>query len=176
MEPELLIPIINLAREVSALWVLPAVFYSLCISTPHHFRSLARGVPFRGRFSRLEASDLEIFLEGSHAQRECASAMLQFLWFPEHLQGCVTYARCYGARCAERKYREGLQYQLGYQPLELWGDSEWRQLPPSICGACIDRMNSMHRQAMQGFWDDLPAKYHLPCWEDLEQMKEEALA
>ncbi|KAJ6460078.1 hypothetical protein C8R47DRAFT_994311 [Mycena vitilis] len=176
IDPDLIIPVINLAREVSALWVLPAVFYSLCISTPHHFRSLARGVPFRGCTARLTAADLEIFLEGSHAQRECASAMLQFLWYPEHLQGCASYARCYNARCAERKYREGLQYQLGYRPLELWGEAEWRQLPPAICLICVDRMHGIHHQAMQSFWDDLPAKYHLPCWADLEQMKDAALA
>ncbi|KAK7038428.1 BTB domain-containing protein [Favolaschia claudopus] len=176
IEPDLLIPVINLAREVSALWILPAVFYSLCISTPHHFRSLARGVSFQGGTSRLSPSDLEIFLEGSHAQRECASAMLQFLWYPEHLQGCTSWSRCYSARCAERKYREGLQYQLGYRPIEIWGDAEWRQLPASICAACLERMRGLHQQAMEGFWDDLPAKYHLPCWDDLEQMKDAALA
>ncbi|KAJ7301503.1 hypothetical protein DFH08DRAFT_1090187 [Mycena albidolilacea] len=176
IEPDLLIPVINLAREVSALWVLPAVFYALCITTPHHFRALARGVPFRDGLARLTPADLEIFLEGSYAQRECASAMLQFLWHPEHLQGCTTYGRCYVARCAERKYREGLQYQLGYQPLELWGEAEWRQLAPGICLHCVGRMKDMHRQAVRAFWDDLPVKYHLPCWEDLELMKEIAFA
>ncbi|KAJ7121930.1 hypothetical protein C8R46DRAFT_974692 [Mycena filopes] len=177
IESDLLIPVINLAREVSALWILPSLFYSLCMSTPHHFRQLARGVTFRGeKPSALSPHDLELFLEGSHAQRECASAMLQFLWFPEHLHGCTTYARCYGTRTAERKYREGLLYELGYQPLELWGEDEWRQLPPAICPMCVERMKATHRQALQGFWDDLPLKYSLPCWEDLEQMKEAALA
>ncbi|KAJ6496183.1 hypothetical protein C8R45DRAFT_866091 [Mycena sanguinolenta] len=173
--PELLIPVINLAREVSALWILPAVFYSLCINTPHHFGALARGASFRGNVVRLAPQDLEIVLEGSHAQRESASAMLQFLWFPERLQGCMTTARCYTARYAERKYHEGLQYQLGYRPLELWGDAEWRQLPPTICGTCVEGMKGMHHQVIQNFWDDLPTKYHLPCWEDLEQMKDAAL-
>ncbi|KAF8198757.1 hypothetical protein K438DRAFT_1966720 [Mycena galopus ATCC 62051] len=175
IESDSLIPLISLAREVSALWILPAVFYTLCITTPHHFASLARGVSFRGEVVRIAPSDLEVFLEGSHAQRESASGMLQFLWFPEHLQGCLTYTRCYSARCAERKYREGLLYQLGYRPLELWGDAEWRQLPQMICGNCVQRMKDMHTQAIQAFWDDLPAKYHLPCWEDLEQMKDAAL-
>ncbi|KAJ7027339.1 hypothetical protein C8F04DRAFT_1122624 [Mycena alexandri] len=176
IDSTLLIPAINLAREVSALWVLPALFYSLCMSTPHHFRSIARGVPFRGdKLTTLSQSDLELFLEGSHAQRECASAMLQFLWFPEHLQGCTTYAGCYGARCAERKYREGLLYELGYRPLELWGEAEWRQLPPTICPTCVKRMKSNHLKALKGFWEDLPVKYSLPCWEDLEQMKDGSL-
>ncbi|KAF7364259.1 BTB domain-containing protein [Mycena sanguinolenta] len=165
IEPDLLIPVINLAREVSALWILPAVFYSLCINTPHHFGALARGVPFPRHRRPPRAA----------RPRDRPRGLPRAARFPERLPGCMTSARCYAARSAERKYREGLQYQLGYRPLELWGDAEWRQLPPTICTPCVEGMKGMHYQAIQNFWDDLPAKYRLPCWEDLEQMKDVAL-
>ncbi|KAJ7110740.1 hypothetical protein C8R43DRAFT_1042084 [Mycena crocata] len=175
IQPDQLIPVVNLAREVSALWVLPTVFYSLCASTPNNFRSLTRGVPFRDAIVRPSAEDLEIILTGSYTQRECASGMLQFLWHPEALPGCAYSARCYAARCAERKYREGMLYQLGYGPLELWGDTEWSALPATICAACHRAMKDAHRRAIESFWEDLPAKWGLPCWEDLEQMQDAAL-
>ncbi|KAJ7473137.1 hypothetical protein B0H11DRAFT_1343008 [Mycena galericulata] len=176
VESDQIIPVINLAREVSALWILPAVFYSLCISTPHNFAFLSKGVMFRNHTVSLQPKDLEIFLEGSYAQRECASAVLQFLWHPENIQHCLSASRCYSGRCAERKYREGTLYQLGYRPLELWGEGDWSQLPPTICSTCIRAMKTTHEQAIQSFWDDLPRKYGLPCWEDLEQMKDAAFA
>lgn len=175
IQPDQLIPVINLAREVSALWILPAVFYSLCMATPHSVRSLARGVTFRDQTTHLDPADLEIFLEGSYEQRESASAMLQFLWHPEVIPGCLAPARCYAARCSERKYREGSLFVLGHRPLELWGAEEWRQLPRTICSTCVGVMKMTHKRAIASFWADLPTKYRLPCWEDLEQMKDAAL-
>ncbi|KAJ7132542.1 hypothetical protein C8R44DRAFT_774165 [Mycena epipterygia] len=175
IEPDQLIPIINLAREVSALWILPTVFYSLCMTTPHNVRSLVTGVTFRNHTTRLDPADLEIFLEGSYEQREASSAMLQFLWHPEAVPGCVTPTKCYAARCAERKYRDVKLFDLGHSPLELWGAEEWNQLPLTICLTCVGGMKATHKRAIASFWADLPTKYRLPCWEDLEQMKDAAL-
>ncbi|KAJ7210599.1 hypothetical protein C8J57DRAFT_1401007 [Mycena rebaudengoi] len=144
-------------REVSALWVLPTAFYALCVAASHSSRVLSRGVTFQDRVVKLTEADLEIFLDGSCRQREAASTILQFLWHPESLPGCHTGSRCFHARCSERRYSDGRLYELGCQPLEIWGTSEWEELPSTICPVCIRSMKLMH------------------CWEDLEQMKIAAL-
>ncbi|KAJ7622339.1 hypothetical protein FB45DRAFT_1006292 [Roridomyces roridus] len=174
LKPEQLIPVINLAREASALWILPAAFYSLCKATPHVFSLIASGVPFRNKTASLYPRDLAVFLEGCYEQREGASAILQFLWHPDHTPHCLSSTRCHAGRYAERKYREGSLYQRGYNPLELWCEEDWLELGPGICRVCVTVMRATHEMALESFWDRLPKMYRLHCWEDLEQMKDAA--
>ena len=44
-----------------------------------------------------------------------------------------------------------------------------------LCPRCLAVLKQKHEEARQAFWDELPQMYGLPPWNELEQMKTDAI-
>ncbi|KAF8209357.1 hypothetical protein K438DRAFT_1572499 [Mycena galopus ATCC 62051] len=175
------ISIIQLAREVDALWILPDAFYQLadvCSSGRDVLASIKPAV-FNGRSAQLSDIDQALFINGYCAQIHTgASDVMQFLHEPNLIPGCTSPYSCMSARLAaiELVRRDRATPPLQADPLLLWcdADDDWGRLNDA-CETCIESLKRTHEEARQAFWDQLPEMYGLPGWNQLRQMKTAAL-
>ncbi|KAJ7604152.1 hypothetical protein FB45DRAFT_851369 [Roridomyces roridus] len=168
---------IQLAREVNALWILPAAFYSLSTSLIHPMSLMPvfNGTVCRGVNVNLAAQDLEAFLDG-HSQQTLVSAVrfLGSLSEPgDSSPACDGPAGCsIGRLSAIHSLRDLIALQPS-APLELW--SNWEGFDEEVCYPCRDSLEDAHEQMRKSFWDGLPEMYGLPSWRQLEQMRDAAI-
>ncbi|KAJ6500845.1 hypothetical protein C8R45DRAFT_979321 [Mycena sanguinolenta] len=178
--PDLWISIIQLAREVDALWILPDAFYQLanvCSSGRDILASIKPAV-FNRRSAQLSEADQTGFMNGYCAQINIgASDVMRFLHEPSLIEGCLCPENCMSIRLDAidmvRHNRTFPKYKA--DPLMLWceADDDWSRVSDS-CDICIEAMKRTHRDARQAFWDQLPQMYGLPAWDELKKMKSAA--
>ncbi|KAJ6567060.1 hypothetical protein B0H19DRAFT_1232982 [Mycena capillaripes] len=174
------ISIIQLAREVGALWILPDAFYQLAdvCSTGPGILACIKPAILNGRSSQLSEDDQISFVNGYCAQINTGpSDVIRFLHEPALILGCTSEHECMTARLEAiemvRYDRTTPKFQA--DPLLLWyGDEDWNRLR-DVCGICKASLKESHEEARQAFWDQLPQMYGLPAWEELRQMKAAAL-
>ncbi|KAJ7435940.1 hypothetical protein FB451DRAFT_1571260 [Mycena latifolia] len=174
--------VIQLAREVDALWVLPTAFYELSSSfnTPEGFSGRIGGEIFHGTVYNgipisLSVQDQDSFLRGHTTHTRAATGdILNFLCNPLEIEGC-TSPLCSRSRLAAFRDNWDVIHDLSHIPLDVWAEDDWKSLAEHVCLTCITVLKSTHAEARQAFWDDLPEMYGLPPWEELKKMKAAAI-
>ncbi|KAJ7132724.1 hypothetical protein C8R46DRAFT_1015539 [Mycena filopes] len=164
---------ISLARQTSALWILPLAFYRACaaldigeimMGTEGHVLSPADAVTCARGLRFLDTT--------------ATSQALNFLSSPT-VPGCESPHAC-AARKREghikadewRKYEFATEFRP-CPPLEIWDDGTFERL--EVCAVCKPHLRSAHALARQAIWDRLPDIFALPSWTELTQMKADAL-
>ncbi|KAJ6535525.1 hypothetical protein B0H19DRAFT_1004121 [Mycena capillaripes] len=159
------LPIVKLAHQLGAIWLLPTTFYR--ISHSSHERAIITS-------SHLSDSDKINFLQGlRYLETTGAAEVLDFLWGPYN---------CSASRCSASRlhvHRE-LERRRGYHttspatmPLELVREVHWGYL--GVCSTCRSAMKDAHRNARKALWNKLPELFGLPNWTQLERLKADAL-
>ncbi|KAJ7128299.1 hypothetical protein C8R46DRAFT_1237068 [Mycena filopes] len=164
---------ISLARQTSALWILPLALYRACaaldigeimMGTEGHVLSPADAVTCARGLRFLDTT--------------ATSQALNFLSSPT-VPGCESPHAC-AARKREghikadewRKYEFATEFRP-CPPLEIWDDGTFERL--EVCAVCKPHLRSAHALARQAIWDRLPDIFALPSWTELTQMKADAL-
>ncbi|KAJ7166187.1 hypothetical protein C8R46DRAFT_1351592 [Mycena filopes] len=163
---------ISLARQTSALWILPIAFYRA--STTIDIREIMTGI----EGCTLTPADAVACVQGLRfLDTTATSEVLNFLWSPE-VDGCGS------AECEQGKLDGRIEGELWrsydhrtksrpHSPLEMWEDDHFAEL--EVCGVCKPPLRSAHALAGKVIWDRLPGIFDLPSWAELEQMKAVAL-
>ncbi|KAF8144682.1 hypothetical protein K438DRAFT_2029083 [Mycena galopus ATCC 62051] len=149
----------NLARHASADWVLPSVLSSCAWVDPE---KLLNGT--------LAPSDAILCLRArDQLQTRWSSRVLEFLWKPLRIPGCVTPDLCLDSRLRQRELAETWREEQ-IIVLYLWNEDNWFELE-DICPACLKFMNAANNEGRQACWDNLPRLFDLPDWPALVQMR-----
>ncbi|KAJ6630402.1 hypothetical protein B0H10DRAFT_1939161 [Mycena sp. CBHHK59/15] len=166
------IVVIELAREVEALWLLPYGFYILAASFDEE---LVNRTLYDGINMLLSEADAKSFIRGSHRQNDDATGkVLRFLHFPPRIQGCTGAHNCAISRLDVLEVMRVDRTENHSIPLDIWNSDDW-ELLSDLCGTCLISLTRTHQEARQEFWDQLPEMYGLPGWDELKQMKKSAL-
>ncbi|KAJ7119180.1 hypothetical protein C8R44DRAFT_625570 [Mycena epipterygia] len=169
--------VINLAREVDALWVLPIAFYRISASFSEVDSDVFHGTVYNGAPTSLSLQDQKMILIGHRGQSASTNAdILRFLSYPRsaNIQGCELPTHCDGERLAAIESSREMIRDCPSIPLDIWVTADWNELR-ELCPACLAVLKDTHQKARQAFWDKLPEMYGLPPWEELEKMKEAAI-
>ncbi|KAJ7084655.1 hypothetical protein B0H15DRAFT_910943 [Mycena belliarum] len=177
--PQYSICAIELAREVDALWVLPAAFYRLSSNITATQWALSNPAPekatYLGRPTTFSAQDRKALLSGHQTQLTSSAVdILRFLTDPLEIEGCLSPARCTKQRLQAVDGSRDMLEQYPAIPLDIWEEADWKLLD-NVCSVCLPVLRRTHRAARQTFWDGLPSLFALPPWEDLERMKTAAI-
>ncbi|KAJ7155206.1 hypothetical protein C8R46DRAFT_911049 [Mycena filopes] len=164
---------ISLARQTSALWILPTAFYHA--STAIDIGQIMMGI----EGCDVTPTDAIACTRGRRFLDTTANYnVLDFLCSPT-VHGCESPDACSSGQRegyirAEdwRKYDPGMGLEP-CAPLEIWDDDDFEEL--EVCNVCKSHFKSVHQLARQAVWDRLPALFELPSWAELEQMKAAAL-
>ncbi|KAJ7119097.1 hypothetical protein C8R44DRAFT_878604 [Mycena epipterygia] len=168
--PNFRLSVIQLAREVDALWILPIAFYRLSFAFNMIGSEIFQGAAYNGLPVSLSRQDQDSFVKGHTLQITSTNAdILQFLSYPRSadIDGCESPARCDGERLEAIESSRELIRRLPSIPLDIW---DWDMLQ-DVCPACLAVLEDAHEHARQAFWDKLPGIYALPSWEELDRMK-----
>ncbi|KAJ7119091.1 hypothetical protein C8R44DRAFT_707401 [Mycena epipterygia] len=168
---------IQLAREIDAPWVLPLAFYNLSAVFHEVGNIIFHGAVYNGLPVSLSMQDQQTFLIGHNSQNTSTyAAILQFLSYPRSadIEGCKSPARCTAERLNAVESSREMTCDSPSIPLDIWDSDDWDILQ-DVCPACLAVLKDAHQHARQAFWDKLPEMYGLPCWEELEKMKEAAI-
>lgn len=165
------IRVVALAREMCIEWILPVALYRTSGNcTP---AQILNGIDVDGVHVELAQQDKLRCVEQSLAIHTTAfSEIMEFLWNPTPIPGCINQTVCARNRIAERRGME--EWRRSCFPLKMWPSKNWRLV--AACTVCVSGMKSAHQQAVETFWDGLPQRFGLPGWDVLEQMKEHDLA
>ncbi|KAJ7119165.1 hypothetical protein C8R44DRAFT_878665 [Mycena epipterygia] len=169
--------VIQLAREVDALWVLPGAFYNLSADFYSVGSNVFHGVVYNGAPTSLSLQDQQMFLIGHNLQIASTHAdILQFLSYPRSVDiaGCESPTHCDGERLVAIENSREMIRLLTSIPLRIWESDDWDRLD-ELCPPCMEELQKTHQDARQALWDKLPEMYGLPPWEELEKMKEAAI-
>jgi hypothetical protein len=168
--------LIQLVREVNALWILPAAFYGLAGIFTAAAAEIFDDSVYNGVPGELSTEDRKCFVIGHYLQTTRAQEeILRFLYCPLNIVGCVN-SSCHPLRLkAMDRIRRKRPISGNYSHLSLWLSRHWNELLGGICSVCMISLKQTHQEARQKFWDDLPRMYGLPPWAELEQMRTAAI-
>ncbi|KAJ7490865.1 hypothetical protein FB451DRAFT_1124420 [Mycena latifolia] len=169
------ISVVQLAREVEALWVLPLAFYLLSFSFRDIGRALLEENVYQDRPTALCPQDRASLLSGYQIQLNSSTAdILRFLSHPLEIEGCLTPTQCATRRLAAVESSREMIREYPSAPINIWNEDDW-ELLDNVCPACLAMLQQTHKDARQAFWNKLPGIYDLPPWEELEKMKVAAI-
>jgi hypothetical protein len=175
------IRLIELAREVDVLWVLPTAFYELACSfnKPSDFPDslgveIFHGAVYNGTSTRLSEQDQRSFLKGHVAHIRSGWDILEFLSYPTNIESCTSPDRCRIERLTVLGNNEMEGDLWLHIPLAVWNEDDWYLLG-DLCTPCITALRKHHQDARQKLWNKLPSMYDLPSWDELERMKVAAI-
>ncbi|KAJ7100434.1 hypothetical protein C8R44DRAFT_682661 [Mycena epipterygia] len=170
------IPIISLARQVSAEWIIPLAVYQLCERIKEH--QVLEGFPFNDSMVRLDLRDQVLVLKASTFLRnDGISNVLDFLWDPVKIAGCETPPSCTMLRFKIRTIADRWRRadREGLMPFHIWTKADFKEYAKGVCPVCISAMQDAHQRALRSLWDRLPGLCELPAWEELEKRRAAAL-
>ncbi|KAJ6548093.1 hypothetical protein DFH09DRAFT_1169783 [Mycena vulgaris] len=172
-DPASSICVVQLAREVGALWVLPVAFYRISGGFEKLARDVFHGTVFNGAPASLSSHDQQSFVNGQAAQIRGVSDIMAFLCDPPNIADCESPAACGLIRLQALRIIRPRVRACTSLPLHVWTSALWKFL--KVCPACLAVLKTTHAAAQQVFWDKLPAVYGLPSWAELEAMKAAAI-
>ncbi|KAJ7132675.1 hypothetical protein C8R46DRAFT_1015497 [Mycena filopes] len=170
------IELVKLAREVSALWVLPPVFAACCWIDPDVLVSgLPAGVDGNTQTSILNTTDIVRCIRGATAlSTTWTSKLFDFLSNPREIPGCVSRERCLAARWVRQQESE-LWRSDRVVVLNLWDANDWASLQENVCATCFQSMQASHAIPREEYWQALPGIFDLPEWSALLALKQAEL-
>ncbi|KAJ7751894.1 hypothetical protein DFH07DRAFT_745220, partial [Mycena maculata] len=161
--------IIILCREVSALWILPTVFRYYAQLYDH--RTILGGhMSFDGRRIFLSQEDQLAVLTGArvlHTRK--MSEFLDFIWYPQEIEGCKYPVKCLIARNELRRTVERTKGDNFPDDVAINLD----QL--KACRGCKAALQKSHRLAVETRQQSMPEVFGLPDWKTLDAMEASAL-
>ncbi|KAJ7073992.1 hypothetical protein C8F01DRAFT_5919 [Mycena amicta] len=163
-----LVSVIALAREVGALWVLPAAFYHLTTDIVGY---RVGGMGDEGKDTSLSLHDQANLARGSDAQMKAAFGITQLFQNPRHTKGCASPDNCLTGRLDLVEDSQEMFADYLRDPLEVWIEGHWADYEERLCKVCVSAIKENIADARCSFWDDLPDVYGLPSWEELGKMK-----
>ncbi|KAJ7756571.1 hypothetical protein B0H16DRAFT_1538427 [Mycena metata] len=167
--------LLNLAREVSADWILPSVLAACCWLEPDE---LVYGLPpSPGLTARitLTPADIVLCMRGAvKLHTTWTSKLYDFLWVPQETSGCVEAPECFVKRVETRRAVEQCRSEK-ILPLYLWNDDDWQSLWAGVCTPCFHFMQKLYVESREEYWQALPEIFGLPAWATLEAMRDAAL-
>ncbi|KAJ7174938.1 hypothetical protein C8R46DRAFT_95448 [Mycena filopes] len=159
------IALITLARQVGALWILPAALYDLTAAA-----DTRPGPTIFGMGEGVSPG----FLNGYLLQRDNSWIGPQFLSDPVSMASCDTPLECSRLRLAALRSTAGDCIMTPGIPLSIWGEDQWTLLT-DMCPDCVARLRELHSSWRQKFWASLPTFYSLGMWQLLEADKSRAM-
>ncbi|KAJ7689774.1 hypothetical protein B0H17DRAFT_936713 [Mycena rosella] len=180
--PTFTISVIQLAREVGVLWVLPFAFYDLSTSfnmpLDSHGGTIGReifhGAFYNGVSTSLCVQDQDSFLTGHVNHTRAAVDITRFLLDPPEIHGCTSRTHCLGVRVKAVNAASSMLQRYCNAPLDIWEEDDWSHLH-DLCPICLAALKRIHAEARETLWGELPTMYGLPPWEELEKMKVAAI-
>ncbi|KAJ7073400.1 hypothetical protein B0H15DRAFT_869202 [Mycena belliarum] len=166
------IPILTLARQVSADWIIPGAVFKL--SQVLALEEIIGGVDYQGAKIRLgEQDQLALLRMSSFIRGEGVSLVLACLWWPSEIEGCIG-SKCRDSRLSARRSAEAWRKEFRITAANIWLDDDWIRLK-NVCNVC---KKAMIARWLDAFWEvraRLPALCGLPSWEKLELARKSAL-
>ncbi|KAJ7814553.1 hypothetical protein B0H14DRAFT_2522183 [Mycena olivaceomarginata] len=171
------VAVIQLARQVNALWLLPIAFYELATRDNATIQIVLHCSTSNNHPARLSGDDQILFLTSSMLIGHLEHEALGFLHSMENSAECSRGTRCEAARL-KAIAKAHLLITMVTSPIPLgicsvpgvWGD-----LSKGCCVKCYNCLKEAHAIARQKIWDELPGICGLPPWPELEKMKADAL-
>ncbi|KAJ7464358.1 hypothetical protein FB451DRAFT_1094147 [Mycena latifolia] len=156
---------IQIAVEVGALWLLPDAYHTM------HQENLQTVMATGALWDCLgEAEKTNCFRVFSHDNRIRPTIQIVQAVSTESSK-CRDSGACNIARMIT------LQNHDWYDTADALVPFNWYELKDNgLCETCLKSAKAMHESARQKFWDELPGMFGLPRWDELEEMRETALA
>ncbi|KAJ7612179.1 hypothetical protein FB45DRAFT_803476 [Roridomyces roridus] len=166
------IRLIQVAREVNALWLLPETFYNLAADFEEGITVILHGGVFNGSPTRLTLEDQMAFFKGYAIQSRSTTEFHNS--FVCETTGCTSPSECAQARVKAIRtlHRRHMTRRNG--PLAIWVPKDSLSIP-NFCLDCSNAIKAQHAATRRNFWDALPSIYGLPPWQELIQMKVAAI-
>ncbi|KAJ7610501.1 hypothetical protein FB45DRAFT_761262 [Roridomyces roridus] len=169
--------VVVLARDFSILWVLPIALYrttAYCTAS-----EIFHGIDFHDGGGAtpmhwgMNPDDQVLCLaQARELTSSGVSAAMDFCLNPPSTPGCLTPPHCMRRRLKAFRRIEGRRGKLF--PLKIWREKDWEGI--GVCEVCMPAMREAHSAALEVFWEGLPARFGLPEWDVLRQMKDSDLA
>lgn len=169
--------VIQLARQVNALWLLPIAFYELATRENEAIQFALQCNTFNNHPAKLSGDDQILFLTSSILFTHLGNAVVKFLHSAGNSATCFTSTECTAARLrAIAQVHDYLASIHGPIPLELCDSAGiWPDLWDNCCHKCYGSLKAAHVVARQEIWNELPGVCGLPPWPELEKMKADDL-
>ncbi|KAJ6567020.1 hypothetical protein B0H19DRAFT_1374356 [Mycena capillaripes] len=175
--PSSVVAAIRIAREVDALWILPAAFYYLAATDEPTIQKILNCIAFGDCPASLSAADQIVFLKSSMQISLQGNHLVRFLHTPNTNPGCQRPHLCTRTRLDLLiTAQDSITGSYSANPLAIFTDAMQGVLANGTCRVCYDICQQMHDGARQAIWDKLPEFCGLPPWAELEKMKASALA
>ncbi|KAJ7041874.1 hypothetical protein C8F04DRAFT_994138 [Mycena alexandri] len=170
------IAVIQLAREVNALWVVPTAFYRLSSTREDFIDKFLQPQTYHERPATLSEQDRSLFLKFSLYLSHEAHSLSRFLYMPETVPGCETGQDCRLMRLSFlATLHEALALIPGPRLLGLILEDNVDDYLTDCCHVCQYASREAIKDTRQNIWNKLPGFCGLPSWEALQEMKDKAL-
>ncbi|KAK6991794.1 BTB domain-containing protein [Favolaschia claudopus] len=149
------------ACEVGATWMLPTVYYVI-----------AQEASFLDRAADyMQTHQIQACLAAQSKLMRAQVSSYQFL-------RSLPLAGCVSSDCQEAV--EEAYYELDNWRTNLWdmdplGDFVFDDMDSELCPACLEFSAAQFSEAQQAFWENLPALFMLPNWDELKEMRRKAM-
>ncbi|KAJ6500867.1 hypothetical protein C8R45DRAFT_863706 [Mycena sanguinolenta] len=169
------VAVVQLARQVNALWILPAAFYQLASADKQTIQKVLQCESvFNNHAARLGDDDRILFLTSSVLLSGLEHKAMSFLHSTDK---CTSSKKCNTARLsALTRVQNSIEEGPSPNPLNLCRDQEALDiLSKGCCAPCYQYLIAARDEARKAIWDKIPGICGLPPWAELEKMKAEAL-
>ncbi|KAJ7041861.1 hypothetical protein C8F04DRAFT_1077499 [Mycena alexandri] len=168
------IAVIQLAREVNAVWVIPTAFYRLASTREDFIEKILHAQTYHERPTTLSEQDRNLFLKFSLYMSHEAHSLGRFLYTPETVPGCETGQNC---RLTRLSFLATLHETFALAPiprlLGLISEDDVNDYLGDCCHICQYASREAIKDTRQNIW--IPGFCGLPSWEALKEMKDKAL-
>jgi len=159
--------LIDAAREVGALWLLPRPYYVACQLNFEYLLSAAE----KGANER----HVRTCLGGCHYLTRATIRIHEFLSRPA-AENCLNPGQCQESRRALWAILVSNWVHYEVRPFEFMGADLWRTCQDiGFCAPCYEAGRRTHKAALEDCWNELPSYFGLPGWPELNAMKEAAM-
>ncbi|KAJ7891172.1 hypothetical protein B0H13DRAFT_2530127 [Mycena leptocephala] len=156
--------IIRAVTEVGAMWLLPILYYVASNHTRERLRAaIALGAEERHVRTCIEA----------HGDLVRSTGKVWSFVSAGGAAGCVDRMECNIARQSMPNwFFDTLWDCKSLTPLDDWGGPDgWDPISAVVCAPCLAHAQENHQELLEEVWDNLPAMFDLPSWEELKAMR-----
>ncbi|KAJ7119178.1 hypothetical protein C8R44DRAFT_673543 [Mycena epipterygia] len=165
--------VIQISREIDALWILPAAFYDIATIHADVVQNVLDCVAYN---KKLSEQDGLFFLKTSLHISRGGNDVVDLFYSPDPFPGCKKGQKCLKGRLQAMYCVQQARRRYGDNPLRLCaGARVWDSLDDACCQTCYQFLEEAHDKARQACWDKLTECCDLPSWKELEKMKAKAL-